>query len=72
MVLNLASILVALAIAGLLSGCSSSPPTPTLAPVTPLSGEERDEVLPLAASNGGSAAGTIPRPCWVPETGNGH
>ena len=45
MVLNLASILVALAIAGLLSGCSSSPPTPTLAPVTPLSGEERDEVI---------------------------
>ena len=45
MVLNLASILVALAIAGLLSGCSSSPPTPTLSPVTPLSGEERDEVI---------------------------
>ena len=45
MVLNLASILVALAIAGLLSGCSSSPPTPTPTPVTPLSGEERDEVI---------------------------
>ena len=36
---------MALAIAGLLSGCSSSPPTPPLAPVTPLSGEERDEVI---------------------------
>ena len=43
-VLNLAGILAALAIAGLLSGCSSSPPTPTHEPVTPLSSEQRDEV----------------------------
>ena len=36
---------MALAIAGLLNGCSSSPSKPTLAPVTPLSDEQRDEAI---------------------------
>lgn len=44
-VLKLACILVALAIAGILSGCSSSTPAPTFDPVTPLSVEQRDEIV---------------------------
>ena len=44
-VLSLAGILAAIAMTGILSGCSSSPPTPTPEPVTPLSAAQRDEAI---------------------------